>query len=291
MKDYIVRGTTIDGDARFFFAVSTQTVNKAYNIHKTYPVASVALGRMLTASAIMGSMLKNEQDLITLSIKGDGPMRGVVVTADSSSNVKGYVINPIVDIPLKQNGNLDVRNAIGEGFLSIVQDIGLKEPYVGQIPLISGEVADDLTYYFAKSEQIPTSVALSVLVDRDYTIKHSGGFIIQMMPQADEEVVEKIEKKLQTLPPLTKLFDDGNSPEQIIEIIFNEIGFKINDTIPINYYCNCSREKVEKAFITVGKQELKTIIDEDGKANLNCHFCNTDYEFSREDILRMIDNI
>jgi molecular chaperone Hsp33 len=290
MKDYILRAMTTGGDARVFFATSKHTVNEAYKIHKTYPVASVALGRMLTAGAIMGSMLKNKDDLVTISMKGDGPMKGVVVTSNSDSGVKGYVNNPIVDIPKKANGNLDVRSAIGEGFLTIVQDTGMNKPYVGQIPLISGEVADDLTYYYAKSEQIPTAVALGVLVDKDYTIKHAGGFMIQMMPDADSQVVSKLEVMMQNLPPITELLEEGKTPEDILQIMLGDIGYKITDKIPMEYYCNCTRSRVEKALITIGKEELNKILQEDKKANLNCHFCNTDYQFTEEDI-KILNNL
>jgi molecular chaperone Hsp33 len=291
MEDYILRATTKNGDARVFFATSTNTVNDAYQIHKTFPVASVALGRLLTAGAIMGSMLKNENDLLTISIKGNGPMKGLMVTSDNKARVKGYVNNPLVDIPLKPNGNLDVRNAVGEGFLNIIQDTGMKSPYVGQIPLVSGEIADDLTYYYAKSEQIPTAVALGVLVDKDYTIKHAGGFIIQMMPNADEDVVTKLEQKMQTLPPLTQLFEKGVTPEDLIEIMLGEIGYTITDKIPMQYYCNCSKDRVEKALLTVGIKELKDILLQDKRANLNCHFCNTDYEFTEEDLKTLIHKL
>ena len=249
---------------------------------------SAAMGRALTAVAIMGSMLKAENDLVSIQIKGDGPGGGLTVTSDSKSNVKGYPYNPMVDIPLKPNGKLDVQGALGYGTLTIIKDMGLKEPYVGQIPLVSGEIAEDLTYYFAKSEQTPSAVALGVLVDRDYTIKQSGGFIIQMMPDADEEIVDRLENKLSTMESVTSMLEKGMSCEDILEAVAGEFNPHILDRIPVEYNCNCSKKKVEKALISLGKKELAKIIEEDGKASLHCHFCNKDYEFNRDELISLL---
>lgn len=288
--DYILRATSGDGSFRIFVATTKETVQEAFNNHKTSPVMSAALGRALTAVAIMGSMLKNDSDLITIKINGDGPGKGLVVTGDNKARVKGYALNPIVDIPLKPNGKLDVQAALGEGNLIVIKDLGLKEPYVGQIPLISGEIAEDLTYYFAKSEQIPSAVSLGVLVDRDYSIKQAGGFIIQVMPDADETIIVSIEEKLKTLKPFTTLLEEGKSPEDIANLLFAEFGLNILDKIPVSFYCNCSKERVEKALISIGKIELENIIKEDKKATLHCHFCSKDYNFNEDELKDLLKN-
>ncbi len=280
--DYILRATAGEGSVRVFVATTKETVQKAFESHKTSPVISAALGRALTAVSIMGSMLKSESDLITIKINGDGPGKGLVVTGDSKARVKGYPLNPIVDIPLKANGKLDVQAALGEGSLVVIKDLGLKEPYVGQIPLVSGEIAEDLTYYFAKSEQTPSAVSLGVLVDRDYSIKQAGGFIIQVMPDADENIISSLEEKLRTMKPLTTLLEEGNTPEDIANILLGDFSLNILDKIPVSFYCNCSKERVEKALISIGKEELENIIEEDKKATLHCHFCNKDYNFNEQ---------
>lgn len=286
--DYILRATAGNSSVRAFAAITTETVQKAFEIHKTSPVMTAALGRSLTGAAIMGSMLKSETDLLTITVRGDGPGQGLVVTSDCKARVKGYVFNPNVDIPLKPNKKLDVQGALGEGSLTVVKDLGLKEPYVGQIPLVSGEIAEDLTYYFAKSEQIPSAVALGVLIDKDCSVKQAGGFVIQMMPDADEEIADKIDNKLTELKPVTKMLDEGMSAEDILEEILGEFGVEVLDRIEVSYFCSCSRERVEKALLAVGKKELAKIIEEDKKANLHCHFCNKDYEFSEEELIKLL---
>lgn len=288
--DYILRATAGNGSVRIFVATTKETVQKAFESHKTSPVMSAALGRALTAVSIMGSMLKSDNDLVTIKINGDGPGKGLIVTGDSKARVKGYPLNPIVNIPLKPNGKLDVQAALGEGSLMVIKDLGLKEPYVGQIPLISGEIAEDLTYYFAKSEQTPSAVSLGVLVDRDYSIKQSGGFIIQVMPDADENIISSLEEKFRTMKPLTTLMEERNTPEDIANILLGEFGLNILDKIPVSFYCNCSKERVEKALISIGKEELKNIIEEDKKANLHCHFCNKDYKFNEQELKTLLEN-
>ncbi len=289
--DYILRATAGEGSVRIFIANTKETVQQAFLHHKTSPVMSAAIGRALTGVAMMGCMLKSDSDLITIKINGDGEGRGLIATSDNKARVKGYPFNPMVDIPLKPNGKLDVQNALGEGTMTIIKDLGLKEPYVGQIPLISGEIAEDLTYYFAKSEQTPSAVSLGVLVDRDYSIKQAGGFIIQMMPDANEEIVQALEEKLRTLKPFTTLLEEGNSIEDILELLAGEFNVKILDKIPVSFYCNCSKERVEKALISIGKEEIKAIIEEDKKANIHCHFCNTDYEFTEEELKQILEKI
>lgn len=284
MEDYIVRATAANGFIRAFAAISTNTVEEARKIHGTTPVASAALGRMLTAGSIMGAMLKSEKDLITLQITGSGPLKGVLVTSDSKSNVKGYVVNPDADLPLKPDGKLDVGNAVGAGTLKIIKDVGLKDPYVGSIELISGEIADDLTYYFAQSEQVPSSVGLGVLVDTDCTIKHSGGFIVQLMPGADEEIIDKLEKKLMTIPYVTDMLNDGYSAEKMLEAILGDLELEIFEKSPMQYKCTCSKDRVEKAIISLGKKEISQIIEEDKKAELTCQFCGKVYNFNETEL-------
>lgn len=288
MKDYILRAAAGDGSMRFFIANTKQTVEKARSIHKTSPVMTVALGRLLTGGAIMGSMLKNENDLVTIQINGDGPGGKITVTSDSKSRVKGCLSNPEVELPLIDGKQYDVQTAIGFGTMTIIKDMGMKEPYVGQIPLISGEIAEDITYYFAKSEQTPSAVALGVITDNDNSVKQAGGFVIQMMPDADENVIEKIEENLKKFGNVASLLDKGLTPEDILKNIAGEFKPVILDRILVEYYCNCSREKVEKALISIGKKEIANIIEEDGQATLHCHFCNSDYLFTEEDLLRIL---
>lgn len=289
MNDHILRGTFGNDSGRIFIANTKNTVNRAFEYHKTSPVMTAALGRALTGAAIMGSMLKSEKDLLTLTIKGDGPGAGLTVTADNRVNVKGYPYNPMVDIPLKPNGKLDVSGALGYGTLTVIKDLGLKEPYVGQIPLVSGEIAEDLTYYFAKSEQVPSAVALGVLVDRDYTVKQAGGFVIQMLPSADEEIVSALEEKMRSIESVTAMLEKGMDCEAMLEAIVGDMQPKIMDSIPVDYYCNCTRERVEKALVSIGRSELEDIINTDKQATLHCHFCCKDYVFDENDLRTILD--
>ncbi|WP_352400966.1 Hsp33 family molecular chaperone HslO [Anaerotignum sp.] len=289
MSDYIVRATAGDGSIRAFAATTGEMVQHAREVHHTSPVASAALGRMLTAAAMMGSMLKGEKDLVTLQIRGIGPLKGVVVSADSHCRVKGYVFNPNVDIPSKYPGKLDVSGAIGQGYMSVIKDIGLKEPYAGRIQLVSGEIAEDLTFYYAQSEQTPSAVGLGVLVDTDTSIRRAGGFIIQLMPDATEEVISKLEQRLNAIPYVTDLLDMGETPEGILEMILEGLDMKILDKVPTQFYCNCTKERVEKALISIGKEELEKIVFEDKKANLHCHFCGKEYAFAEEELTKLLE--
>lgn len=288
MKDYILRAASADGAMRIFIAKTNETVAKAHQIHNTSPVMSVALGRLLTGASIMGSMLKNEDDMITIQINGDGPGGKITVTSDSHAKVKGCLDNPQVDLPLIDGKQYDVQTAIGFGTLTIIKDMGLKEPYVGQIPLVSGEIAEDLTYYFAKSEQTPSAVALGVLTDDNGIIKQAGGFVIQLMPEADEETISKLEENLKKYGNIAHMLNKGMSPEDILNSIAGEFKPVILDKMPVEYYCNCSRERVEKALISIGKKEIAKILEEDGQATLHCHFCNSDYIFTEDDLIRII---
>lgn len=279
MSDYIVRATAADNQIRVFAATTRELVEEARKAHNTSPVATAALGRLLTAGSMMGSMMKGEKDILTLQIKCSGPIEGLTVTADSMANVKGYVNHPEVMLPPSAKGKLDVGKALDLGVLNIIKDMGLKEPYVGQTHLVSGEIAEDLTYYFATSEQVPSSVALGVLMNKDNTVKRAGGFIIQLMPFADEVIIDKLENKLGEITSITKLLDEDMTPEMIIEYILGEFGVTIFDHIPTKFYCNCTKERVEKAIISIGKKDIQEMIDEEKAIEVNCHFCNTNYKF------------
>ncbi|WP_313585089.1 Hsp33 family molecular chaperone HslO [Lacrimispora sp.] len=289
MADYIVRATAGDHQIRAFAATTRELVEQARQAHNTSPIATAALGRLLTAGSMMGIMMKGEDDLLTLKIQGSGPMEGLTVTADSKGNVKGYVYNPGVMLPPNQAGKLDVGGAVGEGVLSVIKDIGLKEPYVGQTILVGGEIAEDLTYYYASSEQTPSSVALGVLMNRDNTVKQAGGFIIQLLPGASEEIIGGLEKKLGEITSITELLDQGNTPEMILEHILGEFGLELMEQVPTRFYCNCDKARVEKALISIGKKELQEMIDEGKSIEVNCHFCNKNYEFTVEDLESLRD--
>ena len=291
MKDGMIRATAAGGSLRLFVADATQTVNEAFHIHQTSPVVTAALGRLLTAAAMMGAMLKNETDIVTLTVKGNGPLGGVMVTSDSLSRVKGYPFNPRVDIPLKPNGKLDVSGAVGVGVLQVAKDVGLKEPYTGQIELVSGEIAEDLAQYFALSEQTPTAVALGVLVDVDYQVKQAGGYMVQALPGASDDTLAALEGRLAKLPPVTQLMEEGRSPQDILALITEGMDCVVNDTIPIGYYCNCNRDRVEKALVSLGRKELEMILAEDKLATLHCHFCNTDYHFDEAQLRAILEPV
>jgi molecular chaperone Hsp33 len=284
MTDYIIRATAADNQIRAFAATTRDLVEHARSVHNTSPVATAALGRLLTAGGMMGSMMKGSNDLLTLQIKCDGPIQGLTVTADANATVKGYVYDPTVMLPPSPLGKLDVGGALGSGMLSVIKDMGLKEPYVGQTALVSGEIAEDLTYYYAASEQIPSSVALGVLMNKDNTVKRAGGFIIQLMPFAEEEVIDKLEKKIGEVSAITNLLDQDMTPEMILEHILGEFGLEIHDKMATEFNCNCTKERVEKAIISIGRKEILEMIEDREPIEVNCHFCNTHYEFTIEDL-------
>ncbi|QDW73824.1 Hsp33 family molecular chaperone HslO [Lachnospiraceae bacterium KGMB03038] len=287
MEDYIVRATAAQGQVRAFAALTTKTVEEARVHHGTSPVATAALGRLLTAGAMMGSMMKNETDLLTLQIRGDGPINGITVTADSKANVKGYVGNPDVMLPPK-NGKLDVGGAVGIGLLQVIKDMGLKEPYSGQTILVTSEIAEDLTYYFANSEQVPSSVGLGVLMEKDNTVRCAGGFIIQMMPFATEETIRQIEENLKNVTSVTAFLKEGGTPEELLETLLGNVGLEITDRLPARFYCSCSKERVERAVASIGKKEIQEMIEEGKDIEVKCHFCNTAYQYTVEDLKRII---
>lgn len=288
MSDYMVRATAANAMVRLFVCSSKELVEEARNIHNTSPVVTAALGRLLTAGAMMGSMLKGEKDLLTIQIKSGGPIGGLTVTATPNGEVKGYPVCADVDIPLKANGKLDVGAGMGLGVMNVIKDMGLKEPYVGQTVLQTGEIGDDLTYYFATSEQTPASVGVGVLVDRDYSVKQAGGFIVQLMPFATDEVIEALEKNLSSIKSVTSMFEEGLTVEEIVAKIFADMEYEILDKMDIGYHCNCSKEKVTKAIISIGKEEIQEMIDDNKPIEVNCHFCNTNYVFSVEELKQML---
>ena len=287
MKDYIVRATAANGQVRAFAAITRETVEEARQHHGTSPVATAALGRLLTAGTMMGSMMKNETDMLTLQVRGDGPIGGITVTADSKGDVKGYVENPDVMLPPK-TGKLDVGGAVGIGLLQVIKDMGLKEPYSGQTILVSSEIAEDLTYYFANSEQVPSSVGLGVLMEKDNTVKTAGGFIIQMMPFAEDATISQIEENLKHVTSVTELLDKGYTPEQLLEELLGNVGLEITDTMPTRFYCNCSKERVEQAVASVGKKDIQEMINDGKPIEVKCHFCNTAYHYSVEELKNIL---
>lgn len=287
MADYIVRATAANAQIRAFAITSKDTVEHARSAHDLSPVVTAALGRLMTGAVMMGSMLKGEKDLLTLQINGRGPVRSLVVTADAGGHVKGYAGSPQAMMPPNSAGKLDVGGVIGKGTLTVIKDMGLKEPYSSTVALQTGEIGDDLTYYFAASEQVPSVVALGVLMDRNNTVKQAGGFILQLMPFTEEAVIGALEKKLASLAPVTTQLEEGKSPEQILEDVLGDLGVEFTDRIPVSFYCNCSKERVEKVLTSLSREELKELIDEGKDVELNCHFCNTDYTFSVEELRKL----
>ena len=291
MKDTMVRAVTDTGAVRAFAAATTGLVNEAQRMHHTWPIASAALGRTLTAAAMMGWMLKSEKESVTLQLTGDGPMGRVIAVADSGARVKGYVGDPLVDLPNNEQGKLNVGGAVGKnGYLTVIRDLGLKEPYIGRVPLVSGEIADDLTSYFAVSEQTPSSVGLGVLVDTDLSIKAAGGFLVQVMPEATEEDICRLERNIGTIQSVTAMMEQGMTPADMIGRLLEGFSFEITDTIEPEYHCDCSRQRVERALISLGEAELAKLIEEDGKAELTCHFCDKVYHFDRDALETLLES-
>lgn len=284
MNDYIVRATAANSQIRAFAATTRNVVETARAAHNTSPVATAALGRLLTAGALMGSMMKNDSDVLTIQIKCDGPIEGLTVTADVNGNVKGYVENPCVMLPPSKKGKLDVASALNLGVLSVIKDMGLKEPYVGQTILVTSEIAEDLTYYFATSEQVPSSVGLGVLMEKDNTVKQAGGFIVQVMPFVEDAVVDKLEKNIAKIDSVTSMLEAGYTPEKILETVLEGMDVEFTDTMPTQFHCNCSKDRVEKALISIGKKDIQEMIDEGKEIEMHCHFCNTSYQFTVDEL-------
>lgn len=284
MSDYIVRATAANAEIRAFAATTRELVEYSRSVHGTSPIITAALGRLLTAGAMMGSMMKGEKDLLTLRIVGDGPVGELLVTANAKAEVKGYAKVPDVMLPPNRFGKLDVGGAVGNGFLRVIKDLGLKEPYSGQTELVSGEIAEDLTYYFATSEQVPSSVGLGVLMNKDNTVAQAGGFIIQVMPFASDETLDKLEDRLKNMKSVTTLLSEGNTPETILQQILGDMEIEYMTTIPTTYKCTCSRDRVERALISLGADELDDMIKDGENIETNCQFCDKKYVFTTEDL-------
>lgn len=288
MADYLIRATAADAQVRAFAVTSRDLVEEARSRHDLSPVVTAALGRLMTGACLMGSMLKGEQDVLTLQVSGDGPVRGMTVTADAKGNVKGYAQVPQAMMPPNAQGKLDVGGVIGKGYLTVIKDMGMKDPYASKVELQTGEIADDLTYYFAASEQVPSCVALGILMERNNTVKQAGGFIIQLMPFAQEEVIQKLEEKISGLKPVTTLLEEGNTPEQILSLILGDMGLEITEKTSVQFRCCCTKERVEKVLYSLKKEDLKEMIAEGRDVELHCHFCNTDYVFTVDELKKMV---
>ena len=289
MDDHIVRAIAAEGTIRAFAAVTTNLAEEARKMHGTSSVATAALGRTLTAAAIISKMFKNHKDVLTIQIKGDGPLGGIVVVSDAEANVRGYVNEPLVDIPLNIHGKLDVAGAIGKnGYLNVIRDLGMKEPYVGYVELYTGEIAEDIAYYFAFSEQTPSVVSLGVLIAPDGSVLKSGGYILQLMPDAKEGLVEVLENKISLLPPITTLLEEGKSPEDILGIILGDTGMEIYEKYSCKYSCNCSRDRMERNLISLGAKDILELAVEQHGAELQCHFCNRKYCFTEDELMSLI---
>lgn len=290
MRDYIIRGTSTDESVRFFSCITTGMVEEARKIHNCSPVSIAALGRMLTAGSMMGIMLKSDKDTMTVQINGKGPAGSIVVVSDNTGNTRGYISNPNVELMQREDGKLDVGRAVGvDGVLTVIKDLGMKEPYVGQIPIISGEIGDDISSYFATSEQTPTAVGLGVLVEVDGHAAAAGGFIIQLMPEANEEVITKLEERLGSIKSVTEMISSGLDAEGMIKDILGDIEYRVYEEKQVEYKCNCNKERLERALISIGKKELEELIEEQGKAELVCHFCNSKYHFDNEELIRILE--
>ena len=290
MEDYIVRATAAGETVRAFAIRSTELTAEARELHHTFPVVTAALGRLLSAGAMMGSMMKGENDKLTIQVKGDGPIGQMTVTVDSHGNVKGFPADPSVDIPLKRAGKLDVGAAVGRGTLTVSMDLGLKEPYNGQVEIQTGEIGDDLAYYYTVSEQTPSAVGLGVMVDRDSSVKHAGGFIIQIMPDAAEETISALEAKIAEAGPVTEMMEEGMSPEDILAYYLGDLDLKITEKLPVRYYCGCSKEKVAGALATISTEDLEELINDGEEIEVKCYFCNSAYKFSTDELKEIADS-
>ena len=292
MADRIVRAISTDGMVQAAAICSRGLTERARQIHKTLPVATAALGRTLAAASMMGNALKSDGASLTLQFKGGGPLGTVLAVSDNEGNVRGYVTNPHVDIPLRKDGKLDVGTAVGhEGTLTVIKDLHMKEPYVGTIDLLGGEIAEDVAGYFVESEQIPTACALGVLVDRDQSVKAAGGYLIQLMPGAAEDTIAKVEGGIMAAGAVSAILEKNDDPEAMLRTVMSDYDLKILETCPVEYRCYCSRERVERALISLGREELEQMLSEQGGCQLTCQFCDAVYEFTAEDIQRLLKNL
>ena len=283
-KDYMVRATAADAQIRAFAITTRNLVEEARKIHDLSPICSAALGRLMSGALMMGDMLKNEKDALTVTIDGDGPIGGLLATVNNKGEVKGYVKNNAVALPNNEAGHLNVGGAVGNGTLTVIRDLGLKDPYVGTIQLLSGEIADDLTCYFVESEQIPSSVGLGVLVNKDFSIMEAGGFIVQLMPGASEEVISKLEGNIQGMKTVTDILREGKTPEDLLNMVLDGFDFEITDNKPVRFHCGCDRDRVERALVLLGKKELENLAADGEDVEIKCHFCGKAYSFSPSDL-------
>lgn len=291
MSDYVLRGMAADGQILAFAAVTSEMVEEARRRHGTTPVATAALGRTMTAAAMMACQLKGKRETLTIQIEGSGPIGKIIATADGDGAVRGYVSHPKVDLPPKEKGKLDVGAAVGIGVMNIVKDLGLKEPYVGSTHLVSSEIAEDLAYYFTASEQIPSAVALGVLVNKDETVWTAGGYIFQMMPGASDEIAEKLQDKVTHFPQISKYLAEGHTPEELLEDMLGEFDYHTLDKVDIGFQCNCTRERVSAALMSIGEKDLQELIDEGETIEMSCHFCNEKYHFSVDEMKDLLEKI
>lgn len=289
MSDYLVKGLAYSGQVRAYAVCSTETIAEAQRRHNTWPTASAALGRSMSAGVMMGSMLQGD-DKLTIKIEGDGPLGAILVDTNAKGEVRGYVSNPQTHFDLNEQGKLDVRRAVGtSGFISVVKDIGLRDFFTGQVPIVSGELGEDFTYYFAKSEQVPSSVGVGVLVNPDNTILAAGGFIIQLMPGTEDETITDIENHLKRIPPISKLIEQGLTPEEILEEILGKGNVQFLEKQPVSFKCTCSKERFSDAIVSLGTDEIQDMIEKDGGAEAQCHFCNESYQFSKEELEVLVE--
>lgn len=287
--DYMIRAVAADDSIRAFAATSRDMVEYAREAHRMTPVCTAALGRLMTGAVMMGSMMKEDKAVLTLQVRGDGPIGGITATADSKGHAKGYVNHPGLELPLKSNGHLDVSGAVGKGTLTVIRDLGLREPYVGSIQMPSGELAEDLTYYFAESEQTPSSVGLGVLVDTDLSVKQAGGFIIQVMPQIPDRLIDELENRLKAAPSVTEMLEEGLDPEGILNRILGDFGVKIQEKTSISFSCDCSRERVRHVLTTLQMKDLEELVREGKPVDIACNFCGKSYRFDEGELRRIAD--
>lgn len=292
MKDYIIRGIDKDRNFRLFALSTTNLVEEARIIHNTSPTATAALGRALTAAAMMGIDMKSPTDSLTFQIKGDGPIGRIVTVANNKGEVKGYVDNPQSDLASRPDGKLDVGGLVGQnGQMSIIRDLGLKEPYIGMANLVSGEIAEDLVQYFYISEQQPSAINLGVLVDRDISVKAAGGYMLQILPDADDQAIDRLEEILSQAKPISSLIDNCSNIEELVEELFGDFKIDILDKSPVKLKCDCDRKRIESVLVSLGQKELLAIIEEDGQAEVVCHFCNTNYNFNKEELEEILNSL
>ena len=287
-KDYMIRVVAADAQIRAFAVTSRNLTEKARQAHNTSPIATAALGRAMSGALMMAEMLKGPRDLLTIQIDGDGPMQGLVVTADNHGHVKGYVKNPNVILPPNAQGHLNVGGAVGKGTLTVIRDMNLKDPYIGQIPLVTGEIAEDLTAYYAQSEQIPSAVGLGVLMSKENTVRRAGGFVVQLMPFAEDEVIARLEENIRKISSVTNILVEENTPEHLLGMVLDAFEPEVTSREDVSFFCNCSKERFERGLILLGKEELENIISEGKDIELKCHFCNSSYSFSTDELKRLL---